>query len=77
MEAPPPAGIFKLNIDGASRGNLGSSGAGVIIRDAIYDGSNNLYTIMNGEHKYTLSSLKEKEKEVEDTSPIFCFNSKK
>ncbi|KAL9236717.1 hypothetical protein vseg_011353 [Gypsophila vaccaria] len=31
--APPPYGWFVLNIDGASRGNPGSSGAGGIIRD--------------------------------------------
>ncbi|KAL0393274.1 UNVERIFIED_CONTAM: hypothetical protein Sradi_2550200 [Sesamum radiatum] len=31
---PPPHGIWKLNCDGASNGNPGSSGAGGIIRDS-------------------------------------------
>jgi ribonuclease HI len=29
----PPQGFFKLNFDGASKGNLGPVGFGVVIRD--------------------------------------------
>ncbi|KAF9612576.1 hypothetical protein IFM89_002172 [Coptis chinensis] len=30
---PPPVGVFKLNIDGSSRGNPGAAGAGCVLRD--------------------------------------------
>jgi len=31
--APPPKGFLKFNIDGASKGNLGTAGRGRVLRD--------------------------------------------
>eukprot|EP00268_Persea_americana_P018287 TRINITY_DN19084_c1_g1_i1.p1 TRINITY_DN19084_c1_g1~~TRINITY_DN19084_c1_g1_i1.p1 ORF type:complete len:125 (+),score=13.77 TRINITY_DN19084_c1_g1_i1:826-1200(+) len=30
---PPPPGVFKFNVDGASRGNLGHAGIGGVLRN--------------------------------------------
>lgn len=34
---PPPLGIFKLNFDGSSLGNLGPSGFGCVIQDSKWE----------------------------------------